>query len=128
MGRPVGARNKDSKSVRGAFLDCFEAIGGIRHLQEWAISNPTDFYKLLSKLMGTEIKISGEVHVTTHEKTIDWLNTTIDSIALTCETPTLLAHNPWKGHPVRLEELPTYTEVLTANNRPLSMEDILNAR
>lgn len=56
MGRPKGASNKSTKAVKEALQEAFEGLGGVPSLVEWAKSEPTEFYKLWSKIMPTEVK------------------------------------------------------------------------
>ena len=53
-GRPVGSRNKFT-TLKSAFLQAFEEIGGVDNLIEWARCNQTEFYKMLARLMPREI-------------------------------------------------------------------------
>lgn len=57
-GKPKGVKNKLTTSVKEAFKIAFDELqGDDQHkLSEWAKSNPTEFYKLASKLIPTEIK------------------------------------------------------------------------
>ena len=49
-------RHADTKRARvvNAFQDAFELIGGTPRLAIWADENPTEFYRLYSKLMPKE--------------------------------------------------------------------------
>ena len=49
-------RNKDfsRKQVVQAFQDAFDLIGGVPRLAVWAHTNPTDFYKLYSKMLPSQ--------------------------------------------------------------------------
>lgn len=51
-------RSRDVKraQVVNAFLDAFQLIGGTPRLALWADENPTEFYRLYSKLMPKEQK------------------------------------------------------------------------
>ena len=53
-GRPVGSKNKFT-TLKAAFIDAFEEIGGVDNLVEWARCNQTEFYKMLARLMPREI-------------------------------------------------------------------------
>jgi hypothetical protein len=53
-GRPVGSRNQFT-TLKSAFIDAFEEIGGVDNLVEWARCNQTEFYKMLARLMPREI-------------------------------------------------------------------------
>lgn len=59
-GRPKGKPNKFTASVKQAFADAFDNMGGVKALTEWGKTNPTDFYKLYSKLIPTDITTNGE--------------------------------------------------------------------
>lgn len=61
-GRPVGAQNKSTKAIKDAFREAFERRGGADALLLWAESNETEFYRLASKLIPTEIQ--GQVAAT----------------------------------------------------------------
>ena len=53
-GRPVGSKNKFT-TLKAAFIDAFEEIGGVDNLVEWARCNETEFYKMLARIMPREI-------------------------------------------------------------------------
>ena len=53
-GRPVGSKNKFT-TLKSAFIEAFEEIGGVDNLIEWARCNQTEFYKMLARLMPREI-------------------------------------------------------------------------
>lgn len=65
QGRPKGVPNKATVAVKAAmqavYADLQEAppegveIGPHAHFRSWALGNPTEFYKLWSKLLPTEI-------------------------------------------------------------------------
>lgn len=44
-GRPLGSKNGTTASAKAAIQECFEMLGGVDALKEWAEKNPTDFYK-----------------------------------------------------------------------------------
>jgi hypothetical protein len=52
--------NKTTIAVKEAFREAFENLGGVDALVLWAKENPTDFYKLASKLIPTEVHGAGE--------------------------------------------------------------------
>jgi len=54
-GRQPGSVNKNTASIKGAFVEAFDKLGGATALAAWAQDNPTDFYKLASKLIPTEL-------------------------------------------------------------------------
>ena len=55
-GRPAGSLNKSTKAVKEALQEAFEGMGGTESLIEWAKSEPTEFYKLWTKLLPAEVK------------------------------------------------------------------------
>lgn len=56
-GRPEGAKNKVTQSMRQAWMDAFEGTGGVKALTEWGKDpkNRTAFYSLCSKLIPIDI-------------------------------------------------------------------------
>lgn len=63
-GRPKGSQNKVTKAVKEAFEAAFNDLQtGENNLVAWAEANPTDFYKLASKLIPSELNanISGSL-------------------------------------------------------------------
>lgn len=50
-GRAAGSISKRGKSAKAAIEAAFEAVGGVRSLVEWAHDEPTEFYKIWSKLL-----------------------------------------------------------------------------
>jgi hypothetical protein len=58
-GKPKGALNPLSKSVKETVLEVFNALqieGGSSSLKEWATQDPGEFYKIAAKLIPTDIK------------------------------------------------------------------------
>lgn len=57
-GRPKGSKNKVSKTIKAAFERAFTTLqrDPKARLAVWARANPTDFYKLASKLIPQEVK------------------------------------------------------------------------
>ena len=53
-GRPVGSKNKFT-TLKNAFIETFEELGGVDNLVEWAKANQTEFYRMLARLMPREI-------------------------------------------------------------------------
>ena len=66
-GRPVGAKNKLTISVREAVLTTFNEIQKDKHvnLTQFAKDYPVEFYRIASKLIPTDItaKVEAEVKV-----------------------------------------------------------------
>ena len=54
-GRPVGSKNKFT-TLKNAFIETFEELGGVDNLVEWAKANQTEFYRMVARLMPREIK------------------------------------------------------------------------
>lgn len=57
-GRPKGTQNKLTVSVKEAFAEAFKKLGGAKALAEWGMKNPTEFYKLASKLIPTDLNLA----------------------------------------------------------------------
>lgn len=57
-GRPNGAKNKLTKTVRDVVLDTFNELQEDKHhnLTAFAKENPTEFYKIAAKLIPADIK------------------------------------------------------------------------
>lgn len=57
VGRQKGTPNKVTTSIKQAFKDAFDLKGGVPALLTWAQQpeNETEFYKLVTKLIPTEI-------------------------------------------------------------------------
>ena len=60
-GRPLGSKNKFT-TLKNAFIETFEELGGVDNLVEWARTNQTEFYRMVARLMPKEVeaKISSE--------------------------------------------------------------------
>lgn len=58
--------------IRKSFIDVFHAIGGIDHLQQFAIDNPKQFYTLVVKLF-PESKVAPTSDVPKHETFIQMI-------------------------------------------------------
>lgn len=54
-GRTAGTPNKVTASIKAAFKESFDNLGGPEALTTWARENPTEFYKLAARLIPTEI-------------------------------------------------------------------------
>ena len=54
-GRPVGSKNKFT-TLKNAFIETCEELGGVDNLVEWAKANQTEFYRMVARLMPREIK------------------------------------------------------------------------
>lgn len=55
-GRPVGATNVVNRTVKETVLEVFNKLQqGDHSLEKWAEDEPTEFYKIASKLIPTEL-------------------------------------------------------------------------
>lgn len=54
-GRAKGTPNKSTASVKAALTQAFEDMGGVDSLVEWGQENQTEFYKLWSKLLPSQL-------------------------------------------------------------------------
>lgn len=55
-GRQKGTPNKTSASVKAALAQAFDEGGGVPALVKWMKDNRTEFYKIWSRLLPTEVK------------------------------------------------------------------------
>ena len=71
-GRPEGSKNKVTQSMRQAWMDAFEGIGGVEALIEWGSKekNRTAFYSLASKLIPIDITTSEGLTINVKKTTI----------------------------------------------------------
>jgi hypothetical protein len=60
-GRKPGSPNKTTATVRETFENTFWMLqrGNTADLTTWATQNPTEFYKLSSKLIPTDVAVQG---------------------------------------------------------------------
>lgn len=56
-GRPKGAKNKLTTTVREAILAAFDEVGGAEYLAAQARENPVAFMSLLAKVLPTQIDL-----------------------------------------------------------------------
>jgi len=58
-GRPKGTKNKFTGNVKEMFLTVFVSLqnDSKTNLEAWAKNNPTEFYKLMGRLMPKEIEV-----------------------------------------------------------------------
>ena len=54
--RPKGSLNKYS-TIKLAFLEAFEEIGGTKTLTKWAETNKKDFYSMVARLLPKNIEV-----------------------------------------------------------------------
>ena len=59
-GRPVGAKNRFT-SLKDAFLEAFEKIGGTKELAEWGQKpqNRAQFYQIIAKMLPNKQEVTG---------------------------------------------------------------------
>ena len=62
-GRPKGSKNKFT-TLKRAFLNVFEKMGGEETLLEFAETHKLVFYQMLTKLFPQEVEHSGEIKTT----------------------------------------------------------------
>lgn len=55
-GRKAGVKNKMSATARENVIAVFTRIGGTAHMAEWARENPSDFYRMYSRMIPQEVK------------------------------------------------------------------------
>ena len=58
-GRQVGTPNKVTAIFKDAVRTVYEDIGGNEAFAEWAKENPTEFYRIASRLIPTEMASQG---------------------------------------------------------------------
>lgn len=71
-GRPKGAKNKTTVAMKDAMMAVYADLQAKRkgengHFLEWAEENPTEFYKLASKLLPIQVSGAGEDGEHVHE-------------------------------------------------------------
>ena len=54
-GRPKGSVNRTTASVKAMLLQVAGDLGGEAAMLDWARENPTEFYKLLGRLLPHEV-------------------------------------------------------------------------
>uniref|UniRef100_A0A6M3IHF8 DUF5681 domain-containing protein n=1 Tax=viral metagenome TaxID=1070528 RepID=A0A6M3IHF8_9ZZZZ len=59
-GRPKGTPNKFT-TLKQAWLDAFDTLGGVEGLATWAKDNPTQFYKMFQSMLPRETFITADV-------------------------------------------------------------------
>lgn len=66
-GRQKGTPNHITTSIKQAFQEAFEKMGGAAALVAWGVNNQTEFYKLASKLIPIDVKADVKADVTVSE-------------------------------------------------------------
>lgn len=56
-GRAPGTPNKVTLTVKENVMAVFNGLGGAQQMQSWAHRNQSEFYKIYSKLIPTDISI-----------------------------------------------------------------------
>jgi hypothetical protein len=59
-GRPKGVPNKVSGNAKENIQAVFLRLGGTSRMAEWAEENPTEFFKIYSKLIPADVKLTGD--------------------------------------------------------------------
>lgn len=57
-GRVKGSVNKQTKEVKQNIIEAFEKLGGVDGFVAWGRDNPTDFYRIYSKLIPVDMQSS----------------------------------------------------------------------
>jgi hypothetical protein len=57
-GRPKGATNKMTRTIKAAIEEAFVQVGGPKYLAKMAIEQPAAFMTLLGKVLPTQMNIS----------------------------------------------------------------------
>lgn len=58
-GRPFGAKNIATASIRWGFVEAYRLLGGVDGLVKWGRRKPDLFYPLITKLLPAELAESG---------------------------------------------------------------------
>ncbi len=94
-GRKKGAVNKLTATFKEALRIAFDGIGGPAHLMEWARDNPTEFYKIMARLIPVEV--SGSISHTMEASELS--DDRLAHIATAgCLTPAIAQEGPRKSH------------------------------
>jgi len=64
-GKPKGAKNKVTKTFKGILQYVLTELQDDpkNNMLRWAQENPTEFYKIASKLIPTELQVDGDLTV-----------------------------------------------------------------
>ena len=54
---------REQHPIYGAFGMVFDKIGGVEGLAEWAEDNPTDFYRIFSRMVPADNTGSGQINI-----------------------------------------------------------------
>lgn len=67
-GRPKGAQNRLTKTIKAAIEAAFDKVGGPDYLAEMAIAQPAAFMTLLGKVLPTQLEHSGSIDTRSKEQ------------------------------------------------------------
>ena len=59
-GRKKGTPNKDTRTIREAWIDAFRLVNAKVPLDEWGAENPDKFYALATKLIPVDVTSGGK--------------------------------------------------------------------
>lgn len=62
-GRAKGTKNKIGQDVKNSLLFVYKTIGGDKSFSDWAKEEKTEFYKMYSKLLPTEMEHTGDIQI-----------------------------------------------------------------
>ena len=77
--KPARGEGKVNARVKHNIIACFDRVGGLDALVEWAGTNQTEFYRLWAKLLPVQMKHSGKLnhdHAHVHSQvsaTAEWV-------------------------------------------------------
>jgi hypothetical protein len=57
-GRTPGALNKTTSTAKENIMAVFNGLGGTSAMKQWAQENQTEFYKIYSRLIPADLKLS----------------------------------------------------------------------
>lgn len=63
VGRKIGSQSAKKISLVNELYIVYEQLGGSHHFLEWAKENPTDFYKILAKLIPAEMIVKNDTSI-----------------------------------------------------------------
>lgn len=74
-GRKKGVPNKATATMKAAIQSVYDKLqtqrgGDHAHFKEWADENPTEFYKIASKLLPLQVEVDGEMRITRIERRV----------------------------------------------------------
>jgi hypothetical protein len=87
----TGCPNKIT-TIREKFGECFDRMGGVDALLEWAVSNKKSFYNIYAKMASKEIKMENTNR--THEQFIEFMKLEAEQMQLDKGKPMMLVDAP----------------------------------